>query len=337
MVALVLDRDGYNLIGAAADLAGELRHTENTVQVLRPVDGARRRFFSLGQSLGVATLAMSGDGAQIVAGIPGYPFEVRALATGALVESLPHHEDYLDAGTVLSPNWKALARASFFGFDYGPAANGAYAQFLPPEDALVKAVAFSPDSLLVTTGTAAGVVKTWTGFAAMSQRTFVGAKGAIAQIVWSANGAALAVREGDEFTPAALAVWRVSDGALLLRRTDFKAQSLLLSPDGSRLLAVLGREVVVLDVASGQQLGRWSVVRSAVDQPITAALSGDGQRLATSVADDGIRIWRLPAGEGADHFFAHFPQTRGIALSDDGKTLVTSGYEDPVIRRWCLP
>jgi hypothetical protein len=110
-------------------------------------------------------------------------------------------------------------------------------------------------------------------------------------------------------------------------------------PDGKVLVAGGHKEVILLDVSSGDVLGKLSGQAGKVT---ALAFSPDGQRLAvasgTAVTLGELRLYALPPGGLPEAkpdlvIAAHKDLILNLAFSPDGKSLATCGY-DRLIKLW---
>ncbi|ROO85751.1 WD40 repeat protein [Actinocorallia herbida] len=134
--------------------------------------------------------------------------------------------------------------------------------------------------------------------------------------------------------------WEVETGRLLsalVPKVD-PAESigsmgyLRLSPDGSRLAAIEGDDLLrVWNLARGRPVGRPS---SAGDGRIEAlAFSPDGRRIATGGSDRAVRLWDADGRALGRPLTGHTDDIRTVAFSADGHT-VASGGRDGTVRLW---
>lgn len=154
-----------------------------------------------------------------------------------------------------------------------------------------------------------------------------------------------------------LATGKVRHTARILRETGL--QSGVFSPDSKRFAFALLSEVVVLDVASGEQLQRWKsedLVFTATTWPALAfaadsnrlyATAGEGAILELDLrtgkqlrrlADRGRRhtVWSVfPRMDGPPSCLAMAPDGKTLALCDHGQTLrfidLPTGKEQPTV------
>jgi outer membrane protein assembly factor BamB len=149
------------------------------------------------------------------------------------------------------------------------------------------------------------------------------------------NGLALS-RDGNSLVTACddknAYLWNVSTGAELRRfagQTNF-VYAVALAPDG-RHIATGGVDRTVRIF----ELGTGLLVRAFDSQsnPITNLAFTNDSKLVFSAGDNVVHLWDVTTGKESRRFEGHNGQVPAMALSPDGKRLVTGG-EDKTIRMW---
>jgi WD40 repeat protein len=147
-------------------------------------------------------------------------------------------------------------------------------------------------------------------------------------VAFSGDGAMLASYGYD-----ALRIWDPANGKELFRLEGVahgvlrKGASSVVSPDGKLSAEINPADTVQLkDRKTGKVIHTWC----DTPYPISGvAFSPDGKRLAAA-ASGRVRVWDVATGKEVDPAPEHRDHIRFMALSPDGKTLVTEGY-DPAL------
>lgn len=125
-------------------------------------------------------------------------------------------------------------------------------------------------------------------------------------------------------TPAGVFLWRVPEGEGGRFEPADGVGAAAISYDGRRLAGAEGRDLVVWDLESGQELASF-----VTDVPISVlAFDPAGARVAAGHVDGRATVWRLGDGEGPllDHH-PHTDSVSTIAFSPDGASVVTGGLD----------
>jgi WD40 repeat protein len=109
-----------------------------------------------------------------------------------------------------------------------------------------------------------------------------------------------------------------------------EVSSVAFSPDGTLLAVPRGREVEIVDLASGDAL---RVLSGHIDGVWGVAFSPDGALLATASADRTARVWETTSGQHRGTLEGHTGGVTGVAFSPDGALLATAS-DDGTARLW---
>ncbi|GAB1542532.1 hypothetical protein NUACC21_52060 [Scytonema sp. NUACC21] len=204
----------------------------------------------------------------------------------------------------------------------------------------VHSVAISPDGRTVASGNGDNTIKLWNPLTKKEIRTLYGHSSSVESIAISPDSKILATGSFDGI----IKLWELSTGKEIttLREHSSTVRSVAFSPDGQTLAS--GSEdgtVKLWDIKNKQVtrilVGHTEPIRSVAISPISSEFSSDGEGpggiLASSSADDTIKLWDLATGEEIHTFKGHSYSVNSIAFTSDGKILA-SGSSDHTIKLW---
>lgn len=127
--------------------------------------------------------------------------------------------------------------------------------------------------------------------------------------------------------------WDVAGGVERLNhtlRSGAMRDTPMLSDDGRWLVLQLHNGFSLWDVPSGQQRALLNVAEES-SSPQLSALSGDGTTLAVTHFDGALRVYDVKVATETQTLKSHARSLTAVAVSSDGKTLVSAG-EDRTVR-----
>ncbi|WP_329440272.1 helix-turn-helix domain-containing protein [Streptomyces canus] len=199
-----------------------------------------------------------------------------------------------------------------------------------PDDA-VRGIAFSPDGRTVAAASVT-TVRMWDVATGRKRRGFTGLYPQA--VAFGPDGRTVAAAGLDGL----VRVWDVATGRTRTVGGDrIDGRAVAFSPDGrSYAVARTDGSVQLREVATG-------IVRHTLkDVPVgmnTLAFAPDGRTIAVPSLDDTVRVWDTASGAARTTVTAghHGRGVMKVALTADGRTLVTSSNRDPDVRVHRLP
>ena len=124
----------------------------------------------------------------------------------------------------------------------------------------------------------------------------------------------------------------ISTGQALFRKNASVPDQIALSPDGKHAVHLISSETIaVIDTSTGDQL---RVIKDTGKSTLTELIfSADGKYVLGSSWDGHIYVWDFESGDQLAKTQAHEEWVTSMALSENGKTLVT-GSDDDTIGVW---
>ena len=192
----------------------------------------------------------------------------------------------------------------------------------------VDAVAFSPDSTILASGSWDTTVILWDVESGQVLRTLEGHTDHVESVAFSPGGQMLASGSQDSM----VILWDVESGQHVRQFGGMgMVHSLAFSPDGQTLAAGATDSTVTLwRVADGTLL---RALEKHPDNIWSVVFSPDGQTLASGCFDGKVRLWRVSDGALLRTLDGHAHDVQIVVFSPDGQTLA-SGSHDNTVMLW---
>jgi RNA polymerase sigma factor (sigma-70 family) len=213
-------------------------------------------------------------------------------------------------------------------------ATGRALRHFPTPAQHVGTVCFSPDEKILAAGTFHQTIWLWDTSTGHELRHFGKRQHQIRHLAFSADGKSLLSCDGH----ISVACWNVATGEAIEPSADRLnlGGKVALSPDAKTLVTWhVGASNVVRcytlcpgkpfdDRKSSRDIGQHQTAIQC------ATFSADGRLLITGSSDPGdkqIRVWEVETGKQLQSLPGYGVQTNSLAVSPDGKTLFSAGYE----------
>ncbi|CAG7851324.1 SubName: Full=Related to WD40-repeat protein (Notchless protein) {ECO:0000313/EMBL:CCA70723.1} [Serendipita indica DSM 11827] len=206
-------------------------------------------------------------------------------------------------------------------------------QTLEGHEALVNAIAFSPDGLQIVSGSDDKTIRLWDVSTGQQLGEPLRGHGEwIYAIAFSPDGSSIVSGSRDKTIRLWDAVTRKPLGEPL-RGHGSSIKAVAFSPDGSRIVSGSDDTTIRMwDSVTGQALG--GSLRGHEDGVYAVAFSPDGSSIVSGSRDKTLRIWdtvtRKPLGEPLR---GHKSSINAVAFSPDGSRIV-SASKDATLRLW---
>ena len=339
-VVEVRDQDGNPLQGAQVTFTvaagdGKLSGRFSVENVTTDANGRAQSTFRLGSNAGTNIVRASIGEMEVIFDATGIETSITPVIGGAYQKwHLPDGATArLGKGRIgdvaFSPDGHRFAVASDIGIWLYDVATSRELALLTGHTRGINAVAFSPNSTKLASGSYDNTVKVWDVSTGENITTLEGHTSWIFSVAFSPDGTTIASGSYDN----TVKVWDVSTGeniATLEGHTD-NVNTIAFSSDGTLASGSDDLTVKLWDVATQTNIatleGHWDQISSVVFSP-------DGTILASGGADNGtLKLWDVATGETIASYRYVVPFFGGdnihsIVFSPDGATFVvaTSNY-----------
>ena len=318
----VFSPDDLSLISASQD---------ETVRIWGPEPGIERRLFK------ARTFAPSSDGKAIALATADGELGIYDPETGKLKRKLEGKADQQPI-LLFSPNGKALfgggrSDKMFQIWDTETGRSRTVNEPAMPNNRrdrqLHAPTLFTPDGKLLIRGYRDGFIRFWDIATGQSVRQFRAHNDSVMRLALSPDGKVLAsTQHGGTTDESTVRLWDVATGEQLLRPdvAESSVGMLAFSPDSGKIaVSTWDGSNWIAESNTGKQLRRLSTFGPSAFLP-------DGRTLLTGGWTHGeLRLWDMSTFQ-SESFGSHTEGISNLAISKDGKWLVTQGHH--LIRLW---
>jgi RNA polymerase sigma factor (sigma-70 family) len=215
----------------------------------------------------------------------------------------------------------------------------------PDSSGDVFCVAVAPDGKVIATAGWDGVIRLWDPATGTERRRLAGHDFGVFSVAFSPDSRALASGGRDR----TIRVWAVATGKELRRLAGHEGpvNFVAFSPDGKMIASKSNDGTLRLwDIATGREqrrLGRPDGKSRFHEPKCSLAFSPDSRTVASASGVEGefpnhrgrtLSMWDVTSGEELRRFVGQRPSFGAVALSPDGKTLVSGSLNELSLRRW---
>ncbi len=213
--------------------------------------------------------------------------------------------------------------------------DGSLLRTLTGHSYFVESVAFSPDGLLLASGSADMTIKIWRLSDGSLINTLTGHSYIVESVAFSPDGSLLASGSGDN----TIKLWRVTEGSLIrtLEGHSLGVESISFSPDGLLLASgSMDQSIKLWRVSDGTLI---RTISAHIDGVTSVAFSPDGvilasgSRLSGGSSDASAKLWRVADGTLIRNLGADINWVFAVAFSPDGTRLAIAGDNKIMIYR----
>ncbi|KAF9125641.1 hypothetical protein BGW39_007242 [Mortierella sp. 14UC] len=193
----------------------------------------------------------------------------------------------------------------------------------------VGAVAFSPDSRRLVSGSDDCSLRLWDCLSGIPLLVLRGHRGHVRSVAFLPCGKRVVSASWD----ASVRVWSSETGAsllILLGHTQ-NINSVRHTPDGRRLVSAGDDGTIRFwNAETGEPGVIWTSPHKKV---LNLAYSPDGQRIVTGHNEGCVQVWNATTGKAGPILHGHTGSITGVAFSPNGQRIATSSF-DNTLRLW---
>ncbi len=284
----------------------------------------------------VTSVAFSPDGKLLAVGAKD-AVQLIDVETKSIVRELVTKSGQIRA-VAFSSDGKVLVTGSYQNVSLWNAATGELVKLLKGHHGYVTGIAFSPEGSRLATACEDEVARVWTLEGDETPLLFKDHKLPVTGVAWSPDGKLIATSAGDDTRPTKsgeVKIWNAATGEV---QQSFElhtkaATGVAFSVDGKYVASSgIDEHVNIYDLAAKKPLGFYA----GHSRPTNAVLFHPDEETAISVSGgravgkNELKVWEFVSGDEVATAEAHDGRIAALALSKDGRTLATAGYDKSV-------
>ena len=284
----------------------------------------------------VTSVAFSPDGKWLAAGAKD-AVQLIDVETKSIVREIAAKTGQVRA-VAFSTDGKVLATGSYQNVSLWNPATGELMKAFKGHRAYVTGIAFSPDGKRLATACEDEIARVWTLESDEAPLTFKQHRLPVTGVAWSPDGKLLATSAGDDTRPTKGGEVKIWDAATGEVQQTFElhtkgATGVAFSVDGAYVASSgIDEHVNVYDLKARKALGFFA----GHSRPTNGVLFHPDEESAISISGgravgkNELKVWEFATGEELATAEAHEGRIAALALSKDGRTLATGGYDRSV-------
>ncbi|KAG1887514.1 WD40-repeat-containing domain protein [Suillus fuscotomentosus] len=276
----------------------------------------------------VRAVAVFPDKRRMITGSADKTLHLWDLETGVVLKKMEGHSIKVQALAV-SRNGQIIASGDIAGevIAWHGETGESITQPIKAHSNWINSVDFSPDEMVLATGSWDYTVKFWSTKTWQMQGDPIECGSLVYCVRYSPSGELLAIATG-----SGIQIYNPGTREQVASLTGWSL-SLAWTPDGTRLLSGGRNSIFEWDTSTRQQVGHRC--KGHTDQINDIAIHPAGTLVASATQDKHVHLWRL-SDQRTIAVFQHSFRTNCVTFSVDGKHIL-SGGSDKKISEWAIP
>lgn len=279
-----------------------------------------------GHTAFVSSVDISTDGNYVVSGSSDFSIILWDARTGALIRRFEAgHRGDVQSVAFSPDNTRVVSTGLDFQTIIWDVATGTIIRSLAGHQDIATSAAFSPDGRMILSGSKDTLLILWDAETGQEIRRLEGHTSRIRNIAFTPDGTRVLTAAREAF------VWDLATGQIIHRlELPTAIRAMALTPDGK--MAVSGAtdgSLTVWNIETGEILNQF-----AQNLEIDALeFFPDGQTFVLGAETGEVELWEIGAGEVFQRLSGHSDAVLNVAISADGKQIV-SASKDQTLRLW---